>query len=376
MWLQGNFSLLFAGASQEEEMRKQLDLSGKKVCPEDLREFCVEAMLKSGMNEKDSRTAADVLVTTDIFGVHTHGTKQLRNLLKNVRLGGLNAKASPEVVSEGPAWGMIDGHHAMPMVTSCMAMTLAIKKAKDSGIGYVGVRHSSHFGAAGYYANMAAKEDMFGLAMTNVDICVTVTGAKGRVLGTNPLAYASPAGREKPVFLDVATSTVAISKIFAARTLGKTIPDNWLVDENGVPTTDPNKCSVGALVPMAGHKGYGIALMIEILCGVLTGSGVTRQVGVWVEEFDKPANQGHSFIAIDIGVFMPIQQFKDRMDRLIREIKSSPKVDGVDQIYLPGEIEWLKREKALREGIQLPDDVVASLAGLAEDIGLDVIKPK
>jgi ureidoglycolate dehydrogenase (NAD+) len=357
-------------------MAKRLDLSGKRVSAEDLREFCVEAMRKSGMREKDSRTAADVLVTTDVFGVHTHGTKQLRNLLKNLRLGGLNAKASPKVVAEGPAWGMIDGHYAMPMVTSCMAMKLAMKKAKKSGIGYAAVRHSSHFGAAGYYAMMAAKEGMFGLAMTNVDPCMTVPGAKAKILGTNPIAYASPAGKEKPVFLDIATSTVAASKVFAARTLGKTIPDSWLVDENGVPTTDPNKFGVGALLPMAGHKGYGIALMIEILCGVLTGSAVTKEVKVWVSDFDKPADQGHAFIAINIGTFMPIRKFKDRMDRLIREIKTSPKADGVDQIYLPGEIEWLKREKALKEGIQLPDDVVANLVGVAEDIGLDVIKPR
>ena len=149
-------------------------------------------------------------------------------------------------------------------------METAIKKAKTAGIGYTGVKHSSHFGAAGYYANMAAGQDLFGLAVTNVDPCMTVPGAKGAIIGTNPIAYAVPAGKEKPVFLDVATSTVAASKVFAARDLKKKIPDNWLADEQGVPTTDPSRFPwTGALLPMAGHKGYGLALMVEILAGVL-----------------------------------------------------------------------------------------------------------
>ena len=136
---------------------------------------------------------------------------------------------------------MVDGHYAMPPAISYRAMELAMEKARACGIGYVGVRHSSHFGAAGYYANMAAQHDMIGLSMTNVDPCMTVPGSKGKVLGTNPIAYAVPAGEEKPIFLDIATSAVAATKILSAKALGKPIPDNWLVDEDGLPTTDPSQ---------------------------------------------------------------------------------------------------------------------------------------
>jgi len=333
----------------------------------------VEAMLKAGMLPRHARITAEVLVTTDTWGVYTHGTKQLRMLLKNFRDGRMDPKAAPELVSEGPGWAIYDGHHAMSMVSSFKAMETAVAKAKETGIGYVGVRNSGHFGAAGYYANMAARQDMIGLSMCNVDPGVTVPGARSAVLGTNPIAYAVPADQEKPVFLDIATSVVAASKIYAARALKKPIPNNWLIDKDGLPTTDPTGYPrVGALMPMAGHKGYGIALLVEILTGLLTGGEFARGVTSWLLDLPEPVNQAHAFIAIDIGAIMPIDQFKGRMDRLIREIREAPKAKGSERIYLPGEMEWENRDESLAEGLQLPDDVIANLTGLAEDYGLDV----
>ncbi len=349
------------------------ELSRMRVFPKDLEDFCLKAMLKSGIRDEDARITADVLVTTDTFGVYTHGTKQLRTLMKNFRSGRLDAQAVPEVVAQGPSWAIVDGHYAMPMTSSYMAMNLAIQKAKSTGVAYVGVKHSSHYGAAGYYANMAAKKDMIGLSMCNVDPCMTVPGARGKILGTNPIAYAVPAGTERPVFLDIATSTVAASKVFAARALGKQIPDNWLVDDEGVPTTDPNHYpEQGALLPMAGHKGYGLALLVEILTGALTGAAMLGQIQSWVLDLPDPTNEGHAFMAIDVGSMMPIQEFKNRMDWLIQEIRQSPRAKGSDRIYLPGEMEWEKRDQALKDGMQLPGDVIASLTGLAEDVGLDI----
>ncbi len=357
----------------KELLEVAAELSKKRVFPESLKDFCVEAMLKSGIREEDARITAEVLVTTDTCGVYTHGTKQLRFLLKNFRTGRLDTKAVPEVVSEGPSWAIVDGHYAMPLVTSCTAMELAIEKAQATGIAYVGVTHSSHFGAAGYYANMAAKKDMIGLSMCNVDPCMTVPGARGKILGTNPIAYAVPAGKEKPIFLDIATSAVAASKVFAARALGKEIPDNWLVDDEGTPTTDPSGYpESGALLPMAAHKGYGLALLVEILSAGLTGAAMLHQVSSWVVDSPDPTNEGHAFVAIDVGSIMPIQEFKDRMDWLIREIKGSSKAQGSERIYLPGEMEWERRDEALAKGMQLPEDVIASLAGMAEDVGLEL----
>jgi len=347
-------------------------LTSAGTAPQDLAAFCIEAMRVSGLNDEDARLTATVLVTTDTLGTFTHGTRQLRGLLKNLRAGRLSATAHEEIVAEGPAWAIVDAHYAMPPAVSYRSMELAMRKAKACGIAYVGVKHSSHYGAAGFYANLAAQHDMFGMSMCNVDPCMTVPGSKGKVLGTNPIAYAAPAGEEKPVYLDIATSAVAATKIFSAKALGKSIPDNWLVDEDGMPTTDPSQYPAkGAQLPMAAHKGYGLAVMVEILTAVLTGSAIMSGVSSWVLDTPEPTNEGHAFIAIDIAQMMPLGEFKARMDGMIREIKSAPLAKGAERIYLPGEIELRKRDAALVEGIILPPDVVASLRGVAEDVGLD-----
>lgn len=350
-------------------------LTSVRVASQDLAAFCIEAMRLSGLNEEDARLTAEVLVKTDTLGTFTHGTRQLRGLLKNIRAGRLNATAHEKIAAEGPAWAIVDAHYAMPPAVSYRAMMLAMAKAKTCGIGYVGVRHSSHYGAAGFYANLAVQQDMFGLSMCNVDPCMTVPGSKGKVLGTNPIAYAAPAGEERPVYLDIATSAVAATKIFSAKALGKAIPGDWLVDEDGMPTSDPSQYPLkGAQLPMAGHKGYGLAVMVEILTAVLTGAAVMSGVSSWVLESPNPTNEGHAFIAIDIGQMMPLGEFKGRMDEMILEIKAAPLAKGAERIYLPGEMELEKRDIALVEGIVLPPDVVASLRGLAEDVGLDAVR--
>lgn len=336
-----------------------------------LQEFCVNTMLKEGMGKGDAEQTAKVLVTTDLMGVFTHGSKQLYLLLKNMREGGLNATAKPEVVLEDLSWGIIDGHFAMPMVTATKAMRLAIEKASQSGIAYIGVKGSSHFGAAGYYANMAAKADMIGLAMSNVDPCMAVPGSKSPILGTNPIAYSVPTGKYNTVFLDIATSVAAVSKVYAAQSSGESIPDGWLVDKDGSPTTDANLYPEQAcILPMAGHKGYGIALLVEILSAVLTGALFTLDVACWLRDFSKPVNEGHGFIVIDIKKMMKVSDFKARMDKLIEQIHETPKAKGVEQVYLPGEMEWEKYHIALDSGIELPDYSVESLWKLAEETGV------
>ena len=349
------------------------ELSGRRVSPSALERFCVEAMRQAGWREQDARTTAQVLVTTDTMGVHTHGTKQLRTLLKYHRSGRMDAAADPEVVSEGPSWALVDGKEAVPMVAATLGMNLAIEKARTTGIAYVGVKRSSHFGAAGYYANLAAEQDMIGMSMCNVDPGVTVPGARGKVLGTNPIAYAVPAGEERTVLLDIATSAVAASKIFAARATGKALPDNWLVDDKGLPTSDPGEYPItGALLPMAGHKGYGLALFVEVLSSVLTGAAMAGQAGSWVQDQPEPSGQGFAFLSINVDTIMPVSLFKERMDWLIRSIKQAPKAAGSERIYLPGEMEWERQDEALARGMLLPEDVIASLSGLAQDTGLDL----
>ena len=346
---------------------KALEYVGSRISEENLTGFCARVMQVFGLSADHARQTAEVLVTTDTWGTHSHGTRQLLPLMHNVRKGGLFADAEPQVLTDGPGFAVVDGNYAMPMVTSRFAMQAAMDKARTAGIAYSAVRHSGHFGAAGYYAVMAAEHDMIGISMTNADICMTVPGARSSVMGTNPIAYAVPAGKERPVFLDIATSVVAISKVIAAKTAGKPIPEGWLVDERGLPTTStdtyPDK---GAVLPMAGHKGYGLALLVEILTGVLTGASFLSGIKRWLAPEPEPADEGHAFLAVNVESLMPLDQFKSRMDAMIDEVRSAPKAEGSDRIYLPGEMEWERRDAALRDGLQLPDYVLINLFAVAE----------
>jgi ureidoglycolate dehydrogenase (NAD+) len=351
----------------ETTMLKTEELLAKRVFPYHLERYCAQVMEQTGLSAADAAVSARVLATTDSWGVHTHGTRQIRPLMKNLRDGRIDARAHPTILREGPAFAVVDGRHAMPPVTASFAMDTAMRKAKEAGIAYVGVTRSSHFGAAGYYATMALRHDMIGVAMTNTDPWMTVPGGKGPIMGTNPIAYAIPAGDERPVFLDIATSSVAVTKILAAKALGKTLPDKWLVDEHGVPTDNPSRYPEhGALLPMAGHKGYGLAVLVETLTAIVTGAAVLSGVKCWLFDIPDRADQGHAFVAINVGAMMTMATFKARMDAMIREIKGAPKTAG-GRIYLPGEMEWERQDAANREGMRLPDYVLVNLIGLAED---------
>jgi len=348
-------------------------MHSRSVQVKDLASFCMKAMMAEGMRKEDAKITADVLVTTDTWGIFTHGTRQLRALMQNFKCNKMKVDAISNIVSEGPSWAIIDGKHSMPMVSSVKAMELAIDKAKKTSIVIITIRNSGHYGAAGYYANLAAKEDMIGLSFSNVDANVAAPGSRVPVLGTNPLAYAVPAGKEYPVMLDIALSTVSASKVYAAKDLKKSVPLGWIIDRDGLPTTDPSGFPAsGALLPMAGYKGYGIAVLVEILTGVLSGGAFGSDLVSWIHDQTLPVNQSHSFIVINIGMFMPVDIFKAKMDKLISEIKNAPRAKNTERIYLPGEMEWEKREIALREGINLPEYVISKLKELADDYNMNI----
>jgi len=349
-------------------------ISSRTVRVAKLRDFTRRAFQSTGLSLADAETGADVLVTTDAWGVFTHGTKSLAGYLRRLQAGGLRSSGRPTVVAEGPSWAMMDGGSALGMVTSTSAMECAVAKAKSTGIAYVGVRNSCHFGAAGYYAWLAARQGLIGITFANDRPSVTAPGARGAMLGSNPIAYAVPAGRHRPILLDIATSTVAGGKVAAARARGERIPPDWLVDADGRPTTDPaDFYKGGALAPMAGHKGYGFALLAEVLAGALTGAALRFAVGSWIES-DPALATGHgaAFLAIDPGMGSPASDFPRRMDLLIDEIHSAPKAAGATRIYVPGEREWEHHEQAIARGIDFPPDVLESLDGAARLSGQDL----
>ena len=339
-----------------------------------LHRFVVETFRRAGLSDSDASAAADVLATTDAWGIFTHGTKNVRGYLRRLKAGGLRASGRPRLVAEGPAWGIVDGDSALGMVTSVFAMENAIAKARVCGVAYVGVRNSCHFGAAGYYAWLAAREGLIGLSMSNDIPSVAAPGSRGGITGSNPIAYAVPAGRHPPLLLDISTATVAGGKVYAARTRGECVPDTWLIGADGKPTTDPRGYpDVGALQPAAGHKGYGLALLIETLSGILSGAAFTWRVGTWMwDDGTQPTQHGAAFLAIDTNAIMPAAEFARRMEALVDEIHAAPRADGVERLYVPGEMEWERHGRAMRDGIELPPDVVASLREAAKMTGLDL----
>ena len=347
-----------------------------KIKLENLKSFCKTALVKEGMKEEYAQIVAEVLSETDALGTNSHGTKNLHNYIKKFRVGGIDIHAEPEIVAEGPAFALVDAKKALGMIPSVKAMELACKKAETAGIAIVAVRNSCHYGAAGYYANIAAKQGMIGLSMSNVDPNMTVPGARGMLLGNNPFAYAAPSNTTPSVFLDIAMSNVASLKVVQARKDGKEIPPTWIVDKDGLPTTDPSHYpEEGAMQPMAAHKGYGLAVMVELLTGILSGgcTSMGGEIVSWCFEPEKPNNVCHTFIAINPKLFLGEEKVADRVEDMATVLRNAPKAKGSTRIYTPGEIEWSKYAVAESEGFTIPADVEASLRGLAED--LDLVLP-
>lgn len=346
-----------------------------KIKLEKLKSFCKTALVKEGMKEEYAQMVAEVLSETDAFGTNSHGTKNLHNYIKKFRVGGIDIKAEPEIVAEGPAFALVDAKKALGMIPSVQAMELACKKAETAGIAIVAVRNSCHYGAAGYYANIAARKGLIGLSMSNVDPNMTAPGARGMLLGNNPFAYAAPANTTPSVFLDIAMSNVASLKVVQARKDGKEIPPTWIVDKDGLPTTDPSHYpEEGAMQPMAAHKGYGLSIMVELLTGILSGgcTSMGGEIVSWCFEMEKPNNVCHTFIAINPKLFLGEEKVADRVEDMATALRSAPKAKGSNRIYTPGEIEWGKHVIAENEGFTIPADVEASLRGLAEDLGLEL----
>lgn len=343
-----------------------------KVKIDRLKDFCVKSLVSVGMSEQDAYVTADVLITTDKFGVLTHGTKNLYQYILKMNAGGLDATAEPTVECEGPAWAIVNGNKAVGMVSAYTAMNLAIKKAKEVGIAYVGVKNSCHFGAAGFYSNLAAMDGLIGIAMSNADPVIAIPNSSAKAIGSNPLSFAAPLENGKSVFLDIALSNVAALKVIMAQEKHQQIPDTWLVDENGLPTTDAGKFPKEAsLQPMAAHKGYGLAVLVELLSAVITGAGMLSEMKSWNLDLSSVNNAGHAFIAIDVSKMISKDLFDRRMEQLARELHNVPKALNADRIYLPGEMEWEKREKAEATGeIEITDAMAESYKNLSSITGI------
>ncbi len=333
--------------------------------------FITEICERAGLRPEDAEISAKVLVGNDRLGMHTHGVYHLDSYLMKLPSRGIDPEAVCEVVREGPSWAVMDAHHAMGPVAGWRAMEKAMEKAAETGVSYVGIRDSSHFGTCAYFALMAARKDMIAIVCSNTIKLMAVPGGRGKIIGNSPICYALPAGRHYPVFLDIATSNVSFSKVMRAREAGERVPEGWLVDGNGLPTTDPN-AEGATLLPFGAHKGYGFAFLIEALTGILADGKVLGDVcqnGMDVPE--NPFNVSHAFIVIDTKAILG-ERFKEKMDLAIEEITGSPKAEGSTRIFMPGEIEMEKAAKAETAGIDLPEDVYEHARKLGEQYGLSI----
>jgi ureidoglycolate dehydrogenase (NAD+) len=332
-----------------------------------LREFIHRVMRAAGVCEANARIVADSITAAELFGFHSHGVIRIPHYIKRLRIGSINGNPAIRVVQRQGNTAVVDGDHGMGHAVAFFAMEEAIRLA-ESGVGFVGVRHSTHFGIAGYTAIQAAKQDMIGVVVSHTDASVIPYGGRRPAVGTNPLAVAVPTDREYPVLLDMATSAASLGKILVAKSKGESIPPDWGVDEEGVPTTDPAK--VKYMTPMAGPKGYGLAVIFDILSGPLTGALFGKKLPLMYGDYDKHRELGHFIGAIRIENFVPVAEFKRNVGVMIDDIHATPPAPGFERVMVPGEKEYVARLQYGKEGIPVPSETLKELKASAEGLGV------
>ena len=342
-----------------------------RVAPQALRAFAGACLERVGVPPGSAAIVADNLIEADLRGVESHGVARLRIYVERLAAGLVAPEAQGAVIRERAAMAVMDGENGLGAVIGTAAIDLAVQKAGQAGCAFVAVRNSNHFGTAAYYLIPAIRKQMIGFVITNGPAMMAVWGGRTRAIGTNPIAFGIPARRERPIVLDMATSTVARGKLIFANLKGEPIPDGWAVDPDGNPTRDPVVALKGALLPVGGPKGSGLALAIEVLCGLLAAGPVLREVGELYNNPTKPQGASHLVGALDIAAFEDVDRFLDRVDTLIADVRALPRMPGVDRIYLPGEPEWLTKEERLRTGIPLPRVLFDELRGLATTYRVD-----
>jgi LDH2 family malate/lactate/ureidoglycolate dehydrogenase len=326
--------------------------------------------LAHGLSARDAQLLTDTLVTAELWGHGSHGLLRLSWYMARVRSGAINCEAVPEIVSDRNALIQLDGKDALGQRVALEAIDLAVDRARRFGVGAVAVRFSNHFGTAAYFTRRAARGGCAALLFSNASPAMAPWGGRDKRVGNNPWSIAVPGGELGEVVLDIANTAVARGKIYLAAERGEPIPDHWALDRAGRPTTRPEEAIAGLLQPIAGHKGYAIALMIDMLAGVLTGSAFgSSVVGPYKPEGRSGA--GHLAIAIDVEQLMPMQTFVHRVGELVAEIRSSARADGSIGIFFPGEIEAIGRARREREGIDLPGSTWQNLRELARSVGVD-----
>ncbi len=338
-----------------------------RVASQALQDWVTKVFARVGMPPQDAATEAEVLVWANLRGVDSHGVLQIPRYVQAVEAGNMNARPNIRVLKETPAVLEVEGEHAFGPVVTKLAMERAIAKARNVGIGWGLIRNNTHQGAMGYYALMAAKEDMAGLTFVCNPPNMAPYGAKAPGVHNSPIAIAIPAKRQRPLILDMATSVVAASKIMLANDKGIPLPEGWALDKEGKPTTDPKVATI--VRPVGAYKGSGLALMFECLSSVMAGNPMLEPILLGTGKV-IPGTQNSVVAAINISFFTDVEEYKEHIDNLILGLKRLPTAEGFSEVLVPGEPEERAYEDRSLNGIPLPEGTVRRLRELAEKLGI------
>jgi ureidoglycolate dehydrogenase (NAD+) len=340
------------------------------VSPAVLRGHCRALLAGAGLDGEAADLVADSLVDAEMRGIASHGVTRLRIYTSRLRAGLVDAAGRPAIVSRFPGGGTVDARNAVGQLGACAGVDLAAEGATTSGACVVGVLNSNHCGALGYFARRATRRGLAVLAMSTAPPTMAYFGGRTRAVGTNPICLAVPSGDRPPIVLDIATSATARGKILLAEQLGTPIPAGWAVDVEGRPTTDPAAALAGAVLPFAGPKGSGLAMMIDLLCGTLLAGVSGDDIGDMYETWDRPQRVTHLFVVLDPDRWIGRAAFADHVRRFADEVHALPPAAGVERVLLPGEVEAAVAERAEREGIRLATPVASDLDQLAIELGV------
>ncbi len=336
---------------------------------EPLSRFVAALYEAAGLPAPDAALVADTLVQADLWGHSSHGVMRAPWYLARLASGTMTPRTAPAVLVDGGAIAVWDGRDGVGQVIAARAMEEAVARARRHGVGILSIRDSNHHGALGYFTRMAAAQGCIGMLVANGSPAMAPWGGRAKAVGTNPWSIAAPAGRHAPLMLDIANTAVARGKIFLARQKGAPIPEGWALDAEGHATTDPVAALSGVLLPMAGHKGYAIATMMDVLAGALSGSGMLTEVA-GPYQAERRSRSGHFVMALDIAAFGPLPAFEARIERMIAELKAVPLAAGAEEHPYPGELEARNDARHRRDGLDLPAAIRADLMTAARGLGV------
>ncbi|MDR2601705.1 MAG: Ldh family oxidoreductase [Spirochaetaceae bacterium] len=343
------------------------ETAGLALDPRTVRPFLRRLFEGAGLCAEDAAVVSENLYEAEMRGVYSHGLSLAKDYVRRFASGGVNRAHRVRVIRETPALTLVDGDFAPGAVAGRRAMALCIAKAKQTGLAASAVYHGCHFGMAAFYSMMALGEDMIGVALCNSAVNTAVYGGAEAVMGSNPVSVAVPAGKRRPIVYDGGTSAATFNRILFYHREGSPIPEGWALDMRGEPTVSASEALSGTMLPFGGHKGSGVAVLVNILSAALSGAELFAALG---GQEQKTGGVGFYFSALDVRQIRDLAEFKESIDTMIDRFKASPKRPGVDEIYLPGELEFIRRERHERHGLPVKRSVFEELRETAEAAGV------